>query len=117
MAAVLQNEVFGDRITYANTGSAITAGSLISLASGATGMCAIAVVDIAASTGTGAVQIRGRFGNCPKASGEAFTQGQLIYFDGTNLTGTSSTTFTRAGRAGAAAASAATTCVLILNQP
>lgn len=109
----------GERILYTNAGSAITAGSLISLASGTTGMCGVAVVDIAATTGTGIVDIKPgkHFTNAPKATGEAFTLGQALFFDGTNLSGTSTTTSTRAGRAGAAAASAATTCELFLNQP
>ncbi len=109
----------GSRVNYSNTGSAIVAGDLISLVTGSSGMVAIAISAIPASTGTGEVSIGGpdeRLWTCPKATGEAFTLGQALYFDGTQLTGTNTTTYSRAGRAAAAAASAATSCVLILNQ-
>ncbi len=109
----------GARLTYSNTGSAIVAGDVIVLASGTTGMLAIALVAIAATSGTGEVAIGGhdeRIWILPKSTGEAFTVGQLVYWDGTNLGGTSTTTSTRAGRIAEAAASAATTAKLILNQ-
>jgi predicted RecA/RadA family phage recombinase len=109
----------GERITYSNSGSAITAGTLIAIATGASGSCGVALVDIAATTGTGTVDVKPgkRFNTVPKASGEAFTQLQILYFDGTQLTGTNTTTNTRAGRAAVAAASADTTCELLLNMP
>lgn len=99
---------------YANTGSALAAGDMISLASGTSGYVGVVKGDIAATTGTGTVQVRGLV-NATKASGEAFTVGQAVFFDGTSITGTSTTTSTRAGRIAVAAASAAVTCVLDLN--
>lgn len=106
----------GKRIVYSNTGSAISAGDVVSIAVGATGMIGVAVVDIAATTGTGAVDIEGVF-TFVKTAGEAFTQGQLVYWDGSATTGTSSSTFTRAGRVTAAAGSSATTANVKINQP
>jgi predicted RecA/RadA family phage recombinase len=105
----------GRRINYANTGSAITAGDIVSIAVGTTGNIGIAVTDIAATTGTGELDIKGVFA-CPKASGEAFTPRQVVYFNASDaMTGTSSSTYTRAGRVMAAAASAATTCYVDIN--
>jgi predicted RecA/RadA family phage recombinase len=105
----------GKRILYSNTGSAIVAHDVIAIASGTTGRIGIALVDIAATTGTGIVEIAGRH-TLPKASGEAFTQLQLLYWDGTQLSGTSTTTSTRAGRAAVAAASADTTADCLINE-
>lgn len=100
----------GNRIPYSNSGSAISAGDVVPLASGSTGMCGVAVTDIAATTGTGEIEIEGEF-TVDKATGEAFTVGQIVYWDDSNnnATGTSSTTFYRLGRVTEAAASAATT--------
>ena len=112
----------GGRIAYSNTGSAIAAGDLVIIASGTSGMVGIAVTDIAATTGTGELNIGAGsedrvIKTTNKPSGEAWTQGQVLYTDGTNITSTSSTTFTRVGRAAFAAASADTTAYFILNQP
>lgn len=104
----------GKRIPYSNSGSAIAEGDIVSRVVGSTGVIGIAVSDIAATTGTGELETEGVW-TCPKASGEAFTDGQQLYFDGTQLTGTSSTTFTRAGRSVGAHASAATTCKCKIN--
>lgn len=111
-AAVYVND--GSRITYSNTGAAIVAHDVVIVASGTSGIIGIAVAAISATTGTGQLEIKGRH-TLPKASGEAFTQGQVLYWDGTQLSGTSTTTSTRAGRAAAAAASAATTADCLLN--
>jgi predicted RecA/RadA family phage recombinase len=104
----------GKRILYSNTGSAIAAGDVVVVASGTSGIVGVAIVAIVATTGTGQLEIKGRY-TMPKASGEAFTQGQVLYWDGTQLSGTSTTTSTRAGRAAVAAASAATTADVLLN--
>ena len=118
MAMTLVTEYYGPAQhglwPYTNTGSAIAAGDAVILASGTSGYIGIAKGDIAATTGTGTVQVRGLV-NATKTSGEAFTIGQTVYYDGTALTGTSTTTSTRAGRIVEAAASAATTCVLDIN--
>lgn len=110
----------GGRIPYTNSGSAIAEGDIVVLASGASGFVGIAVADIAATTGTGELNIGGAseeriIKTTTKASGEAWTAGQLLYSDGTSITSTSSTTFTKVGRAAIAAASAATTGYFILN--
>lgn len=105
----------GCRIAYSNTGSAIVAGDVVPLASGTSGMCGVAVTDIAASTGTGAIDIAGVF-TVTKATGEIFTVGQIVYWDDSNnnATGTGSTTFYRLGRVTAAAATADTTATVKL---
>jgi predicted RecA/RadA family phage recombinase len=113
MSATFVND--GKRILYTNTGSAIVAGDVVVLASGTSGNIGVAVTNIAATTGTGVVEQVGRY-TMPKASGEAFTQNQVLYWDGTQLSGTSTTTSTRAGRAAAPAASAATTADVVLNR-
>lgn len=115
MASVYQR---GNRLLYTNTSTAITAGDVVVIASGTSGICGIALVDIAATTGTGQVCIGGgdeTVWSVTKTSGEAWTQGQVLYWDGSAVTSTSSTTFTRIGRAAYAAASAATTGYVILN--
>src|SRR4051794_11848152 len=86
-----------DLIPYANTSSAIAAGDMVVIASGSTGYVGVAKGDIAATTGTGTVQTRGLV-TAPKTVGEVFTNGQIVYWDGTYLTGTSTSTNTRAGR-------------------
>lgn len=109
----------GTRLPYTNTGSAIAAGDLVILNSGTTGLVGVALTDIAATSGTGEVAIGGGderiFPTTNKATGEAWTIGQPLFSDGTNITSTSSTTFNRVGRAAAAAASADTTGSIILN--
>ena len=107
----------GIRIPYSNSGSAIASGGVVVLVSGATGFIGIAVDAIAATTGTGVLEVR-RAHTLTKKSGDVFTAGQLVFWDATNsrLT-TSSTGNTRAGRADGAYASAATSATILLNQP
>lgn len=111
----------GNRLNYVNGGTAVLSGAVVVINSGATGLIGIALANIAANaTGTvliGPANGEGIVEGLAKHTGEAFTQGQYIYWDATNLrlTGTS-TGNTRAGRAADAAASAATTANLILNR-
>jgi predicted RecA/RadA family phage recombinase len=105
----------GDRQPYSNTGSAIVSKDVVTRVSGNSGCIGIAVADIAATTGTGVLDVVGVW-TLPKATGEAFTDGQRLYWTGTALTG-ASTGNTNAGRAVGAAASAATTANISLNQP
>lgn len=110
----------GNRYSYSNTGSAINSGDVVVLVSGSTGFIGVAVTAIAATTGTGELAIGGgdeRVVTLTKHTGEAFTDGQLLYWDATNhrLTG-ASTGNTRAGRSYGTAATAATTANLIINQ-
>lgn len=113
MSATYVNE--GRRVTYSNTGSAISAGDVVIIASGTTGKIGVAVVNIAATTGTGAVDVKGRY-TLVKATGEAFTAFQKVYWDGSQLTGTVTTTNTYAGRAAVPAASADTTADVIIDE-
>lgn len=103
----------GDRILYSNTGSAIVAGDVVAVVSGNSGIIGVAQVAIAATSGTGQVEVTGRY-TIPKTAGEAYTQGQLVYHNGTAIT-SGSTGNTRAGRAAVAAASADTTVDVLLN--
>ncbi len=105
----------GKRIPYTNSGSAISSGDVVVLASGATGFIGIAVTGIDATTGKGELEVTGVH-ELTKKSGDAFTAGGLVYWDASNkqLTSTSSGN-TRAGRAAAAAASDATSADVILN--
>ena len=112
MSATYVND--GRRILYTNTSSAISAGDPVVIVSGTSGITGVAVVDIAATTGTGQVEIAGRF-TFVKANSEAITQGQVLYWDGTEATGTSTSTYTRCGRAAVAAATAATSVDVLLN--
>lgn len=66
----------GDIITYTNAGSAITAGSPVAIGS----LIGVALVDIAASTGTGSVALRGVW-TLPKVTGTAWTQGAKLLWD------------------------------------
>ena len=102
------------RMLYENAGSAIAAGDMIVVASGTSGIVGVAISSIAATTGTGNIDLDGVF-TVTKASGEAFTQGPVVYFDGIQMAGTSTTTYTRAGRVYVSAASAATTARIRIN--
>lgn len=67
----------GGVITYANTGSAITAGSVVVMSH----MIGIALVDIAATSGTGAVAVEGVFSGIPKVSAAVFAVGEKLIWD------------------------------------
>lgn len=69
----------GDQIDYANTGSAILAGAVVSVGD----LLGIAVNDIAATTGVGPVQIRGIV-KVTKIGSQAWTQGAAVYYDSGN---------------------------------
>lgn len=115
MAANVSFHSTGKRQSYSNSGSAIAAGDIVILRSGTSGKVGVAVTDIAATTGTGNVEVCGVYYTTAKASGEAWTDGLVLYTDGTSITSTSSTTFTRVGVAMGTAASAATTGYFIVN--
>jgi predicted RecA/RadA family phage recombinase len=106
-----------NRLQHTNASTAITAGSVVLLVSGTSGFIGIAVADIAASTGTGAVEVRGVQYGVDKTTGQAWTCGQVLYWNPitSKYTTTSSSAFTRAGRAASAAGSSATTGDLSLN--
>lgn len=92
-----------DFVEFANGGTAVVAGGIVRLPSGAYGK---AVSDIAANT-TGIVKIRGRF-TAPKATGTAVVQGQPIGWDAGNNRIAFNTEGGQLGIAAAAAASGAT---------
>tara|TARA_R110002020_G_scaffold18350_9_gene64181 strand:- start:14 stop:346 length:333 start_codon:yes stop_codon:yes gene_type:complete len=94
-----------ETIDYANGVTARSSGAFV-LISGVVGCC---VNDIAAST-TGPVIVQGRFVDCAKTTGEAWAQGEVVYWkDSTSKFTTTASGNTLAGRASAAALSAATT--------
>jgi predicted RecA/RadA family phage recombinase len=67
----------GEVKTYSNAGSAITAGSVVVMGS----LLGIALTDIDATTGVGAVKITGVFANMPKTTGTAWTVGLSLNWD------------------------------------
>ena len=67
----------GKVIVYTNTGSAITAGSIVVMSH----TIGVALVDIAATTGTGAVAIEGAFSGIPKVTAAVFVQGEKLLWD------------------------------------
>lgn len=101
----------GDQIDYTNTSTAITAGSAVRIGK----IVGIAVNDIAATTGIGPVQVKGVV-KVTKAASQAWTQGQAVYWDGTEFTSTGGGNY-YAGVAALAAASGAalTTGYVLLN--
>ena len=109
----------GSRIPYANSGSAIVVGDVVVRVAGNCGVVGIASDNIPATTGTGELDIKGVW-NLPKTVGEAFTDGQVLYWDTTTkaltgtLTGADGTT-NRVGRSVGAFASAATSANVNLN--
>jgi len=70
----------GEVLTYPNTGSAITNGDRIELGTSIEQMLGIALEDIAATTGVGAVAISGVF-DLPKVSGAVIVAGDAVFWD------------------------------------
>jgi predicted RecA/RadA family phage recombinase len=105
----------GNRLTYSNSGSAITAGSVVVLTSGTSGMVGIAVTDIAATTGTGEVAVCGVH-TLTMLTADTGSIGTTVYWDATNsrLT-TTSTSNTLAGKLAAAKTNSQTTADVLLN--
>lgn len=103
----------GKRILYTNTGSAIAAGDIVVIRSGTSGVCGVAVTDIAATTGTGQLETAGVH-LLAKASG-AISYGALVYRGTAGTVTTTSTSGTLLGWAAAAATTAATTAYVMVN--
>lgn len=99
----------GRVIDYANSGSAIASGDVVSIGN----RVGIAVVDIAASTGNGAVAMEGVY-LLAKTTSQAWTLGADLFWDGTKLT-TVGTGNVRAGFAAVAAGSSDTTGYVCLE--
>jgi len=70
----------GDVVDYVNTGSAISSGDRIEMVDTGTGLLGVALDDIAATTGVGAVAITGVF-TLPKVSGAVIAQGGAVFWD------------------------------------
>ncbi len=70
----------GETIDYANSGAAISAGDVVEINGSTHSILGVALTDIAATTGVGAVAIRGVF-TLPKASGAVIGQGQAVFWD------------------------------------
>lgn len=103
----------GQRVLYTNSGSAISAGDLVVIRSGTSGVCGVAVTDIAATTGTGELEICGV--HALTAATGAITAGALVYRNSSGAITTTSTSNTLAGWAYAAKTTAATTAYVVLN--
>jgi predicted RecA/RadA family phage recombinase len=99
-------------IDYTNAGSAIASDDVVQIGD----MLGIAMDAIAATTGVGPVLVRG-IAKVTKYAGEAWTQGQTIYYHATNKFTTTATGATRCGCAAIAAGSSATTGYIVLNAP
>lgn len=101
----------GKRLTFTNAGSAISAGALVAVGD----RCGIAIVDIAASSGTGTLSMSGTF-TLAKDGDEAFTQGQKVFKDGSanKVTGTATSGNVWVGYAEEAATEASTSCRITL---
>lgn len=95
----------GEKMEYSNSGSAISSGDIVVIGE----RIGVADVDIAATTGVGTVSMEGVF-TLPKATGQAWTQGQPLFYDSSagKITSTG-TANTKAGYAQTAAASGDTT--------
>lgn len=68
----------GQVITYANSGTAISAGDVVII----NNIVGVALVDIAATTGTGSVAIEGVF-TVPAVSAAVISQGEAVIWDAT----------------------------------
>lgn len=81
----------GNTIPYANSsGSLISSGDVVVILAGASGRCGIAADDIANGS-TGDVVMEGVFELAAESGGStAWAQGALLYWDGSQLTDTSS---------------------------
>lgn len=66
----------GSNLLYSNTGSAISSGDVVVVGE----QIGVALVDIAATTGTGTVAMEGVF-NLPKVSGAVIAQGESVIWD------------------------------------
>jgi len=101
----------GDRINYTNAGAALSSGDVVVIGS----FIGVCLTDIAATTGTGELDITGVH-TLAAITTSAFTVGQQLYWDATNevLTNVSSGN-TKAGMCAAAKAKATATADVKLN--
>lgn len=110
----MTNEVLcGKVIEFANTGSAIASGAVVVVGE----RIGVAVAAIAATTGSGSVQMEGVF-TLAKDTSTAVTQGQKLFWDTTSsklVAVPSATAKIAAGYAAAAAATSDATCDVRLD--
>ena len=102
----------GDVMDYANTGAAISSGDVVALGN----RIGIAVTDIAATTGLGAVALTGAH-TLAKTVGEVYNQGDSVYWNSTTSKLTEVDTGLYAGTIIVAAAAAGTTAIVALADP
>ena len=102
----------GDVMDYANTGAAISSGDVVALGN----RIGIAVTDIAATTGLGAVALTGAH-TLAKTVGEVYNQGDSVYWNSTTSKLTEVDTGLYAGKIIVAAALTATTAIVALADP
>lgn len=101
----------GEIMEYANGGTAISSGDTVVIGN----RVGVAITDIAATTGTGSVALTGVY-SMAKDPDEAFSQGDLLFYDSSDDTYTKTATGNKhAGVAFEAAASDATTCKVLLT--
>lgn len=98
----------GDRITF-TAGAAIASGDPVQI-----GEMVVAAAGAYANGDTKAVGIAVGVHEFPKVTANAFAQGDVVYFDGTNMT-TTATSNVKAGTAWAAAANGDTTVLVKLS--
>ena len=70
----------GEVINYTNTGSAISSGDVVEINGTSHGMLGVALEDIAATTGVGAVAISGVF-EIVKVTGAVIGVGEAVFWD------------------------------------
>ena len=70
----------GEVIEYANSGSAIASGAVVAIGN----QVGVAITDIAATSGSGSVAMCGVF-SLAKVGSQAWAQGDLVFWDKTNL--------------------------------
>ena len=70
----------GEVVKYVNSGAAISSGAVVAIGN----QVGIAMVDIAATSGEGSVQLEGVF-SVDKVGSQAWSLGDLLFWDKTNL--------------------------------
>lgn len=70
----------GNVIQFVNAGSAISAGDVVVVGDNGDAVLGVALVDIAATTGVGSVQLEGVF-DLPKVDAAVIVQGEYVIWD------------------------------------
>jgi predicted RecA/RadA family phage recombinase len=104
----------GHSVEYSNSGSAIESGDVVVMGD----RCGVALTDIAATTGTGTVNLSGVY-TLAKDNDEAISQGAMLYFDSSDSTVTATAAGnTPIGVAHEAATETSTSCkVRLVEHP